>query len=407
MVRKVIYTAAHGGFSGQPLPLGGGAAVFEQLVQEWSRTRPFALETITPAILGEQAPAGPDLIGYSESAYATFCREFEAAATARILDENPADTVVLCNDVSEGPDFERLRKRGFRIFTIYHVDVVDYVASIYARGWFRPETLTRWYERLEWAAPSILRLVFRKQRDSVIHSQGLIVPSERMRATLVRCYPEVPPVHVLPWGTWARDVAGGGELRAQLGIPGNAFVLLTLSRLSPEKGQDLLLEALLRWERDGDLPAQPVWLFICGGAAFMKGRDFERRLRRLASRLKHIQVHFAGHVTGAEKQGYFSAADLYVFPSRHESYGLTLVEALHAGLPAVCLDHHGAREVMREDFGCVVVPTDLGIAIRDLLADAPARRRMSDNARLWARTQRFSDRAAELAALLQNSGPNF
>ncbi|MBX9600249.1 MAG: glycosyltransferase family 4 protein [Bryobacteraceae bacterium] len=399
----MIYTAAHGGFGGQPLPLGGGAAIFEQLVEEWTRTCPFTLETITPAILGAGAPAGRDLLGYSESAYAAFCREFEAAATARILGENPADTVVLSNDVSEGPDFARLRKFGFGIYTIYHVDVVDYVASIYARGWFRPETLVRWYQRLEWAAPGILQLIFRKQRDSVLHSQGLIVPSERMRATLERCYSEVPPVHVLPWGTWAWEAAGGEQLRAGLGIPREAFVLLTLSRLSPEKGQDLLLEALLRWERSAPLPDRPVWLLICGGAAFMHGRAFELKLRRLASRLKRIQVHFAGHVTGAEKRKYFSAADLYVFPSRHESYGLTLVEALHAGLPAVCLDHHGAREVMRDDFGCVVPQTHLGAAIRDLLGDPAARQRMSDNARSWARTQRFSDRAAQLAVLLKNS----
>ena len=37
---------------------------------------------------------------------------------------------------------------------------------------------------------------------------------------------------------------------------------------------------------------------------------------------------FPGYVTGERKRAFFALADLYVFPSRHESYGLTLLEAL-------------------------------------------------------------------------------
>ncbi len=75
-VSRIIYTAAHGGFVSEAVPLGGGAAVFEHLVEEWSRTKPFELKTITPAILGSTAPRGRDLVRFGESAYARFCREF-------------------------------------------------------------------------------------------------------------------------------------------------------------------------------------------------------------------------------------------------------------------------------------------------------------------------------------------
>ena len=59
---------------------------------------------------------------------------------------------MLVNDISEGPDFAVLAARGFRIFTIYHVDVVAYVASIYLRGRIRPETTVRLYRRFGLAA---------------------------------------------------------------------------------------------------------------------------------------------------------------------------------------------------------------------------------------------------------------
>ena len=175
---------------------------------------------------------------------------------------------------------------------------------------------------------------------------------------------------------------------------------MTLSRISPEKGQDLLLDALFEWEQRKDFPQHPLWLFLCGDAAFMQGRRFLDRLKSSAARLRKTRVVFPGYVTGDRKAAFFALADLFIFPSRFESYGLTLLEALAAGLPAVCLDHIGARSVMREDFGAIVPPFRLRRAIASILADDAGRKRMGDAARRFAQGERFADRAAELAMLL-------
>jgi glycosyltransferase involved in cell wall biosynthesis len=407
-IPKVIYTAAHGGFSREAVPLGGGAAVFEHLMAEWSRTQPFELTAVTPAILGTSAPSGGELVKFGEHAYARFCRAFEKASTTEILRHDPAKTVVLANDVSEGPDFAKLGARGYRVYTIYHVDVVAYVAAIYGKGAIAPETTVRWYRRLRWCLPEMARLVWEKQESSVRHSRGLIVPSEGMREVLLRCYPDClskesprEKIHVLPWGNWNEDVPADPEpLRREFGVPRDARILLTLSRISPEKGQDLLLEALLEWERRDDFPAYPLWLFVCGDAAFMQGQRFFEKLRERAARLKRTRVVFPGYVTGERKRAFLGLADLYVFPSRHESYGLTLVEALAAGLPAVCLDTTGARSVLREEFGALVPASGLRAAIAALLDDDGRRKQLGTAAREFARGQRFEDRAAELASLL-------
>lgn len=202
---NLIYTAAHGGFSSEAAPLGGGAAVCDRLVGEWARTRPFPLELITPAILDGEARSDTalkarDLVLFDERRYARFCLDFERAATQRILGHDPSQTIVLSNDVSEGPDFARLASRGFPVFTIFHVDVVAYVAAIYGRDLLRPETTVRWYGRLRAILPAITRLIWEKQAACVKYSRGLIVPSQGMKEILLRCYPECTPqrIHVLP-----------------------------------------------------------------------------------------------------------------------------------------------------------------------------------------------------------------
>jgi len=228
------------------------------------------------------------------------------------------------------------------------------------------------------------------------------MPSEGMKEVMLRCYPTCPPekIHVIPWGVPEPGLAGdAASLRGEYNVPEDARVLLTLSRISPEKGQDLLLEKLLEWERSGDYPVEPLWLFICGEAAFMQGVVYFERLRSLASRLKKTKVIFPGYVTGDRKKAFFALADLYLFPSRHESYGLTLLEALAAGVPAVCLDHHGARGIMREEFGAIVQPSGLIPAIKRLLSDGNLSK-MGVAARLFALENRFSEQAAKLAGLL-------
>ena len=245
----ILYTAAHGGFR-ESVPLGGGAAICDLLVDEWTRTRPFEFRLIRPQV------AARDIVNFSEREYAKFSREFERTATEEILRHDPKTTTVLANDVSEGPNFAALR--GYRIFTIYHVDVVAYVADIYFRGLIRPETTVKWYRRMHWAMPSIAKLVWEKQEASVVHSRGLIMPSQGMKEVMLRCYPDCPPekMHVIPWGV--PDPASPGDaasLRREFNVPENAKVLLMLSRISPEKGQDLLLEKLIEWERRDE----PSW----------------------------------------------------------------------------------------------------------------------------------------------------
>jgi len=313
---------------------------------------------ISPQTTGLTLPK--PLAELSEWEYARFCRQFERVTTEAILQHDPAQCVVLTNDISEGPDFAQLGKLGYRLVSIWHVDVVDYFCRMYLRNWVRPERAARW-SRYRWL-PDVLQLVFHKQADCVRSSARLIVPSAPMKDVILRCYPDCPLAHVvvMPWG----NLAGVGQA-SRLSAPNEdrrdayptsldeTVIIMTLSRLSPEKGIERLLKAL----RHLDTLNYRVW--ICGAPAFMQGQRYAAKLRQLAG----DRVEFLGHVTGARKAALLQRADLFVSASRHESYGLTIAEAAAAGCRIVSHQHYGAA-------GTVVdcsQPRELARVLTDLI----------------------------------------
>lgn len=419
-MKTILYTAAHSGFDLGQVPLGGGAAIGQALAQSWTETKPFPFRMLGPEVLGIPSPRHKDLVHYSALQYASFCRRFERAVTEAILQYDPRQVVVLCNDVSEGPDFKTLARKGYTLFTLYHVDVVDYVTRIYLRGLVRPEWTTAAYRAisqhgLSWLMPHVLKLIWKKQEASVTYSQGLVVPSQRMKSVLLACYPDLhsESVHVIPWGSRVEnlpeeDITREMEsYRYQYDLRAGSPVLLLLSRIAPEKGQHGLLEALALWEKKLDYPREGVTVILSGEAAYMMGKSYEKKLKKMAGRLRKTRVHFIGHTSGAKKQALFRLADLYVFPSIHESYGLTMMEALRAGLPVLTTYTHGACEIFQPEFGEMLpevsrssVPKHLLQGLRRLLSDRPWLKRMGLAGAAWAARHDFSGAASRLAALL-------
>jgi len=136
----------------------------------------------------------------------------------------------------------------------------------------------------------------------------------------------------------------------------------------------------------------------------MKGPAHMERLQRLARALRDVRVHFAGHVTGARKAAIWRVAGVYAFPSRHESYGLTLGEALAEGVAAVAFERGGGGEILAGGAGVVVEP-GRGAAERfaretvGLLLDRPRAERLGERGRHWAEQHPFAGAAAAIAGL--------
>ena len=436
---RIVFIASHLGYPMESTPLGGGAMVGLRLTRAFAASGACRLSVLGsgseppgPGMdyirLDTRAGRGkdPDLVRLSEWEYADFCRDFGSEAVRFLLSRSgefpPEETLLVVNDVSEAPDMARFAQAGYRQCSLWHVDVVEFFNRIYLGRLLSPRQAARLFRLWEDAGlgpltPEVLKLVFEKQRVAVESSDLLIVPSRGMAGVLKECYLDRAPgaapleerIRVVPWGSWKEDASFAEEdarrLAAHYQIGPETRVLMTLSRISPEKGIDILLEALRLLEKRGRLPPD-ICLFVCGEPAFMRGASYSRRVREAAERLGAVRVFFPGYLPSREKQAYFRLAHLFVSPSVHESYGLTLAEAMRAGLPVLAGDHYGAREMLGEECGRIVsygnVPAEaLAEGLAGLLGDPEGLRRMGERARRRGEGADFSEAARTvLAAVL-------
>ena len=159
----------------------------------------------------------------------------------------------------------------------------------------------------------------------------LIAPTAKVRRLLVD-YGVVCPVFVVPSGINLRPFSGEADplhqavLRQSLHIPPEQTILVNVGRLAEEKN----LAELLRFRAAlGDIP---VTLLLVGD-----GPD-RLRLEQTANALGLTApaVVFAGMVPPSQVADWYRLGDLFVSASTSETQGLTYVEALASGVPALC-----------------------------------------------------------------------
>lgn len=161
---------------------------------------------------------------------------------------------------------------------------------------------------------------------------AILAPTGKIRA-LLESYGVECSVFTVPTGIDLgafQPLQDGGaaraELRAQLGIPADAPVMLSLGRLAAEKNHAKLLQLLAAWPE----AARPWLVFVGDGPA---RADLEAEAARLDLTR---QVRFAGMVKPEEVPRWYQVGDVFVSASQSETQGLTYFEALACGLPAIC-----------------------------------------------------------------------
>jgi glycosyltransferase involved in cell wall biosynthesis len=213
----------------------------------------------------------------------------------------------------------------------------------------------------------------RSERVVLRAATGVVVTSEWTRQQILARY-AIPAhrVHVARPGV-DRVAAPARPVRGHL---------ICVGVLGRHKGQDLLVEALAEL---GDLD----WHCVLAGP-LDRDPDFVGQLRTRITRLGYgHRVRLTGVLTGAALSHAYTTADLLVAPSRSETYGMAVTEALAHGLPVIAAAVGGLPEALGSTAdgtrpGQLIPPGDpaaLTAALGEWLGDERHRRRLRAAAR--------------------------
>ncbi len=165
-----------------------------------------------------------------------------------------------------------------------------------------------------------------------------------------------------------RDAAERAAARDAAGLDGE-LAILTVGGIEPRKGSLTLLRAFAGARRA--LPERRPVLLVAGGATLFDHRDEIDRFHALREELDlGDSVRVLGPVTDAELESLYRAADLFALPSTKEGFGLAVLEALAAGLPAVVSDLDVFRTYLSDGDSALMAPVGDHAALADALVRA-------------------------------------
>jgi glycosyltransferase involved in cell wall biosynthesis len=324
-------------------------------------TRPSGGNTYDREVCRKLSSVGWSVHEHAVSGFWTRPDAASLAALARVMQGIPDRAVVLLDGLiaSTAPDVLVPEARRLRLIVLVHMPLGQRQVDDAA--------LPRERAVLSASAAVVTTSAWTRRRLLELYS----LPAER--------------VHVAEPGVQAAELVPGTD---------SGGALLCVAAVRFDKGHDLLLDAL---EMISDL----AWHCVCVGS-LDRDRAFVAELRaRVVEAGLGERVEFPGPRTGNDLDRSYAGADLMVLPSRAETYGMVITEALARGLPVIAAEVGGVAEALGRGAdgtlpGVLVPPEDpvaLAGALRAWLVRAELRGRWRQAARErreslfgWSRT---------------------
>jgi glycosyltransferase involved in cell wall biosynthesis len=230
------------------------------------------------------------------------------------------------------------------------------------------------------------------------HFDLLIVPSNYTLNEVRDLVGNLPPWEVISPGVERKQPAG--DLRRSY-EPGKPIELIFVGAIQQRKGVLELVKAFAR------VTCSDTVLHLVGNVS--KEQAYTNRVKEAvrAAGLEN-RVHFHGRMGDSDLHKMYQQADIFLFPSFHEGYGIVVVEAMQHGLPVIVSNVAALPELVQDGInGLLVSPGDVtGIAkaIDDLSCSPEKRKQFSEEnvkfaqrANTWEDVQRlFVERVSEL-----------
>ena len=232
---------------------------------------------------------------------------------------------------------------------------------------------------------------------SVKRANHVIAVSEATRQDLIELY-DTPAekITTLYHGVTAEfqpstDETRQAAIRQKYGLEVRPFIL-SVSTLQPRKNFRRLIQAFAHLD-------STYGLVIVGG----RGWQYETIFQEVKKQGLIDRVIFPGFVEDADLPWLYNMADLFVYPSLYEGFGLPILEAMACGTPVVASNQSSLPEVVGQA-GLLVNPRDveaLATAMQRMLVDRVLRGQLVEAGFKQAKKFTWSDMAGKLLALYQ------
>lgn len=239
-------------------------------------------------------------------------------------------------------------------------------------------------------------VVFVSRTSARIMARRMRVPASRVR--------------VIHHG-WPGRLAGSPREASGLSVP--TPYILCVADLQPHKNLEVMIAA---FEHLVTADGYPGHLVIAGANLDSRSR-YAQRLRSVVARVScKARIVFAGRLAHEAVLALYAGADVFVFPSREETFGLPLLEAMGAGVPVVAADWrlagmdgadraNVAPEICGEaaEFFHPCEPASLCAALRRVLMDAARRQELSRAGRMRAAEFSWDAAATMLLSIVEEA----
>lgn len=171
--------------------------------------------------------------------------------------------------------------------------------------------------------------------------------------------------------------------------------ILYIGTLQPRKNIPALIEAfaLLKIEITLKVKLNSLKLVIAGG----KAHNYDNLIDEVVKRNNLTDdVLFPGYIDEEDKAAVLKGADVFVFPSFYEGFGVPIIEAMSLGVPTIISDIPVHREIAKDAslFFNPQIPGELSQKIREVISNDMARENLSRSSKIQA--ERFSwEKSAE------------
>lgn len=180
------------------------------------------------------------------------------------------------------------------------------------------------------------------------------------------------------------------DLETRLGVKPDDRVIISVSRLVPKNGLDLLVRAVAVLNKDG----RTSYKLILAGEGSQKDG-----LRKLTDELGiEGKIVFAGSVNRHDLPLYLKMSDVFVRPSRSEGLGISFLEAMAAEIPIIATRAGGIPDFLEDrktGLFSTFEPEDIAFKVRIVLENDKLREEIINNAAILVRERYNWDKIAE------------